>query len=66
MVGSDAFNLMNYAYMVSPTRLELAVYRVCVYISGEFVRFYSMSVAKVARSISREFCVLHILDNIFG
>ena len=36
MVGSDAFNLIT--YVVSPTRMELAVYRVSIYIRGEFVR----------------------------
>ena len=53
VVGSDAFNLITIGG-ISLMRLELAVYRVCVYISlmtsGEFVRL----------------CVLHILDNIFG
>ena len=38
--------LTSLPYVVSPTRLELAVYRVCVYISGEFVRFYSMTDAQ--------------------
>ena len=42
---------MDFTY----ARLELAVYRVCVYISlvtsGEFVRFYGLSVAKVVRSM---------------
>ena len=30
--------LTSVPYVVSPTRMELAVYRVCVYIRGEFVR----------------------------
>ena len=38
--------LTSLPYVVSPTQLELAVYRVGVYISGEFVRFYSMSDAQ--------------------
>ena len=49
---------------ISPTRLELAVYRVCVYISlmtsGELVRFYSLSVAQSCQKHQQEFCVLHI------
>ena len=36
--------LTSLPYVVSPTRLELVVYRVYVY--GEFVRFYSMSDAQ--------------------
>ena len=64
MVGSDAFNI------ISPTRLELAVYRVCIYISlmtsGEFVRFYSLSVPQGCQEHQQELCVLHILDNVFG
>ena len=51
-------------------RLEIAVYRVCVYInlmtSGEFVRFFSLSVAQGCQEHQQEFCVLHILDNVFG
>ena len=34
------------SYVVSHTRLEVSVYRVCVYIRGEFVRLYSMSDAQ--------------------
>ena len=46
------------------------MYRVCVYISlmtsGEFVRFYSLSVGQECQEHQKESCVLHILDNIFG
>ena len=38
--------LTSLSYVVSHTRLELAVYRVCGYISGELVRFNSMSDAQ--------------------
>ena len=52
---------------ISLTRLELAMYRVCVYISlmtsGEFVRFYSPSVGQDCQEHQKESCVLHILDN---
>ena len=45
-------------------------YRVCVYISlmtsGEFVRFYSLSVGQDYQEHQMGSCVLHILDNIFG
>ena len=46
------------------------MYRVCVYISlrtsGEFVKFYSLSVDQGCQEHQKESCVLHILDNIFG
>ena len=69
MVGSDAFNLITIGG-ISLTRLELVVYRACVYISlmtsGEFVRSYSLSVGQCCEEHQRGSCVLHILDSIFG
>ena len=34
--------------------------------SGEFVRSYSLSVGQGCEEHQKRFCVLHILDNIFG
>ena len=72
MVGSDAFNLITIGGIggfISLPQLELAVYRVCVYISlmtsGAFVRFYSLSVGQDCQEHQKEYCVLHILDNIY-
>ena len=46
------------------------MYRACVYISlvtsGEFVRSYSLSVGQDCEEYQKGYCVLHILDNIFG
>ena len=45
MVGSDAFNFITICGFTYTTGVSCD--RVCVYISGEFVRFYSMFVGIV-------------------
>ena len=55
---------------ISPTRLELAAYRICVYISlmtsGELVRFYSLSVAQNCQEGTTGILCAAYFDNIFG
>ena len=64
-MGSDAFNLIT----IGGFFLRDWSYCVCVYMSlmtsGEFVRFYSLSVVQGYQENQKESCVLHILDNIF-